>query len=1470
MNRADSPKPPVAPKPKAASSLTPQTPPKFCSSSLRPESLPSPNSSMSRGPKPPIAPKPRLATPSEWRASVYMINSLNKCSNGKLPCVDRGLYEERRSTPECSESEADEDYIVAPRAPPAEEGAKDAGCVENTVTGPPEAGEEEEGQERGEGCGPAGPTAAEAWAVLSGQADRDVALAPKDAEGAECAGAAGTEDQTFTSEEEEEEGNLAEEHSACSLGDGGLGDGGAESPSDSIPAHLEVVEDAAADCEEEPGAPGTPEEADAQPDRSVDEGDNAGEEPPEDEGSATGVPEAEVAIDDPDVSPEACEDAAGDGGQHGGQDEPAGPNENADPAEAEVGEDPREGEDPVQDEAAEDSCHIIPFESDSVDDLVPPLSARPYELFPTESTSFCSESYPPYSESAQEPGPGERAEPDPEAGPGRERRGSAQGGAGEEGPPVPDVLVLPEDEDANPYEMGVGPPCGADPGEAETPGAQAASEELSPDAEGGLVPIDRKNVMARARPHSGKVAGYVPETVPEEMGPEAGSAAARKTVLSLEGKPLDVGRALPAKPRAFTLYPRSFSVEGREIPVSLYREPEACGLDGHGIKRKEDNLSLPCVIGSSGSFSQRSHLPSSGTSTPSSMVDIPPPFDLACITKKPITKSSPSLLVESELPDKQKKKKSSFKRFLALTFRKKSESKVHVDVSVSSSRSSSESSYHGPARLLEMDRRSLSNSPQLRARTGKLRACDSPSSLIFCREGKRKGVPFSRTVSRVESFEDRSRPPFLPLPLTKPRSISFPNADTSDYENIPAMNSDYENIQIPPRRPARAGTFTKLFEDQSRALSTANENDGYVDMSSFNAFESKPQSADPEAESAYTEPYKVCPISTAAPKEDLTSDEEHGSSEEEEDSAARDPSLTHKVEGQSRAHVIAQELLSSEKAYVEMLQHLYLDFHGAVVRALDETDCEGKDPVAREELRRGLSELPAIRDLHQGILEELEERLARWEGQQKVADVFLAREQEFEHHATHILQFDRYLSLLGENCLHAPRLAAAVREFEQSQQGGGQNVKHRLLRVVRRLFQYQVLLTDYLNNLCPDSAEYDDTQGALTLISKVTDRANDSMEQGENLQKLVHIEHSVRGQGDLLQPGREFLKEGTLMKVTGKNRRPRHLFLMSDVLLYTYPQKDGKYRLKSVLAVASMKVSRPVMEKVPYALKIETPESCLTLSASSCAERDEWHSCVSRALPDDYKAQALAAFQHSVEIRERLGVSLGERPPTLVPVTHVMMCMNCGCDFSLTLRRHHCHACGKIVCRNCSRNKYPLKYLKDRMAKVCDGCYGELKKRGGDAPGLMRERPLSMSFPLSSARFSSSAFSSVFHSINPSAFRKQRKVPSALTEVAASGEGSAISGYLSRCKKGKRHWKKLWFVIKGKVLYTYAAREDTVALESMPLLGFTIAPGKEEGSSEAGPTFHLYHKKTLFYSFKAEDSNSAQRWIEAMEDASVL
>ncbi|POI31390.1 hypothetical protein CIB84_004859, partial [Bambusicola thoracicus] len=395
-------------------------------------------------------------------------------------------------------------------------------------------------------------------------------------------------------------------------------------------------------------------------------------------------------------------------------------------------------------------------------------------------------------------------------------------------------------------------------GQTDSGADHSKRDELGMDGESNLLLIDRKSTVTRTRSLSGKMPGYVPETVPEEGGPETdlppscnscGTEDLSNSSFSVEGKTMEDNKALPSKPKRFILYPRSYSVEGREIPISIYKEDDGCVLSDIRMKKTEDNLSLPCVNGSSHIFSQ-GNLSSGAVSTPSSVVDIPPPFELAYITKKPITKSSPSLLIENESPDKySKKKKSSFKRFLTLKFKKKTENKIHVDVNVSSSRSSSESSYHGPPRLMELDR-TLGSSPQLKSHVGKLRASESPSTVFFYKDGKRKGTPksFSRSVSRVESFEDRSRPPFMPLPLTKPRSISFPNADTSEYENIPAMSSDYENIQIPPRRSTRAGTFTEFFEDPSRALSAANENDGYVDMSSFTGFENKQQTTDQETE----------------------------------------------------------------------------------------------------------------------------------------------------------------------------------------------------------------------------------------------------------------------------------------------------------------------------------------------------------------------------------------------------------------------------------------------------------------------------------------------------------------------------------------------------------------------------------------------------------------------------------------------
>ncbi|KAJ8265370.1 hypothetical protein COCON_G00144690 [Conger conger] len=819
----------------------------------------------------------------------------------------------------------------------------------------------------------------------------------------------------------------------------------------------------------------------------------------------------------------------------------------------------------------------------------------------------------------------------------------------------------------------------------------------------------------------------------------------------------------------------------------------------------------------------------------------------------------------SDTSDKQKKKKSSFKRFLTLKFRRKTENKVHVDVNVSSSRSSSESSHHGPLRVLDMDRRSIGSSPHLKVRSGKpQRLSDSPTTFLFYKDGKRKGGPktFSnRCVSRVESFEDRSRPPFMPLPLTKPRSISFPNADTSDYENIPAMSSDYENIQIPPRRPARAGTFGEFFDDPSRALSSANENDGYVDMSSFTGFENKPQTTEEETESAYTEAYKVCPVAVG-PSEPAGGEDDQGRTSEEEE-GGMEHNYDRQIDGRSRAFYIAKELVDSEKEHVKGLKLLQEDFRQTVGAPVGE---EGEPALQEDRLNEILSNLPEIYQLHCHILTELEHRIAQWEESQRIADVILSRRAEFSVFALYMAHYDRSAALLEDSCHNSPAFASIARQFElQSPSGRKVPLKQQLLQVIVRMLLYRMLLTDYLNNLSPDSKEYEDTQAALGVVSEVADQANDCLRDGENLLRLVHIEYSVRGQRDLLQPGRVFVKEGTLMKVSRKSRQPRHLFLMNDIMLYTYPQQDGKYRLKNALTLVGMKVSRPLIENVQYALRIEVTDISITLSASSCGEREDWYHTLSHTVEGHARGQGpcrASSSSSSTEAREKVWMSLGETAPTLVPVSQVLMCMNCASDFSLTLRRHHCAACGKIVCRGCSRNKYPLKYLKDRTAKVCDHCYAELKRRGGSVAGASGNdspRPNRSSRPLSA----------VFQNIHPPNLWRHRKTTVPLNQVAESPESSSGSGGLHRCKRSKRNWKKLWFLLKDKVPYVSSTPEDKVTSESLPLLGFTVKLPDRPEEEEVTNVFQLYQKKALYYTYR-EENHTAQRWVNAIEEATVL
>lgn len=95
------------------------------------------------------------------------------------------------------------------------------------------------------------------------------------------------------------------------------------------------------------------------------------------------------------------------------------------------------------------------------------------------------------------------------------------------------------------------------------------------------------------------------------------------------------------------------------------------------------------------------------------------------------------------------------------------------------------------------------------------------------------------------------------------------------------------------------------------------------------------------------------------------------------------------------------------------------------------------------------------------------------------------------------------------------------------------------------------------------------------------------------------------------------------------------------------------------------------------------------------------------------------------EVAEATGYSdpyanLGKVPPIWVPDNMATGCMQCHAKFTMIKRRHHCRACGKVLCSVCCSQKFKLEFLSSTAeSRVCLQCFLILNQRqqGGGAIG---------------------------------------------------------------------------------------------------------------------------------------------------------
>ena len=216
-----------------------------------------------------------------------------------------------------------------------------------------------------------------------------------------------------------------------------------------------------------------------------------------------------------------------------------------------------------------------------------------------------------------------------------------------------------------------------------------------------------------------------------------------------------------------------------------------------------------------------------------------------------------------------------------------------------------------------------------------------------------------------------------------------------------------------------------------------------------------------------------------------------------------------------------------------------------------------------------------------------------------------------------------------------------------------------------------------------------------SIIVKLSDTI-DSIPKLEQLSRMFITEPFP-----IVVPGRRFIKQGTTLKHCRKNNTKREIVLFSDCFFYAQ-LKGGKFFVPQCYELTCLEAKTfPDPERVKT-LIIYTPKKSFVIDFESQKERDAWLEALKTAV-----ANAKANCE-SPPAQLRMA-------PIWIPDNEAQSCMICRTQFTMFLRRHHCRACGYVVCKNCLTHKVIMPGISEtKPVPVCEACSLELssnKKR---------------------------------------------------------------------------------------------------------------------------------------------------------------
>uniref|UniRef100_UPI0037E7B317 FERM, ARHGEF and pleckstrin domain-containing protein 2 isoform X2 n=1 Tax=Semicossyphus pulcher TaxID=241346 RepID=UPI0037E7B317 len=549
-----------------------------------------------------------------------------------------------------------------------------------------------------------------------------------------------------------------------------------------------------------------------------------------------------------------------------------------------------------------------------------------------------------------------------------------------------------------------------------------------------------------------------------------------------------------------------------------------------------------------------------------------------------------------------------------------------------------------------------------------------------------------------------------------------------------------------------------------------------------------------------------------------------------------------------KAYFIAKEILTTERTYLKDLEVITVWFRSAVI----------KENAMPEGLMTLLfSNIDPIYEFHRGFLKELDQRLALWEGRsnahvkgdyQRIGDVMLRNMCALKEFTSYLQKHDEVLTELEKATKRLKKLETVYKEFEL-QKVCYLPLNTFLLKPIQRLMHYKLILERLCKHYSPSHRDHDDCKEALKEVAEIATQLQSSLIRLENFQKLTELQRDLIGIENLTAPGREFIREGCLYKLTKKGLQQRMFFLFSDMLLYTSKgvTATNQFKVHGQLPLHGMIVEESENEwSVPHCFTIYSAQRTIVVAASSKVEMGKWIEDLNLAIEMSKKSQE----KSSIFLDPGLGDHSNRSSDEVSLEQESEDDMNSS-RTSLDKQTHHRANTTMHVCwhRNTSVS------MSDHSLAV-------------------------ESFFPPFCLFTLSVFSSpaVSPELPPRYLLGQGQRPNTITHVCwyrnqnlsltdyLRMNQNQLSGYLLRKFKNSNGWQKLWVVFTNFCLFFYKTHQDDFPLASLPLLGYTVSTPEESDSIHKEYVFKLQFKSHVYF-FRAESEYTFERWMEVIKSA---